>query len=209
MKRLLVNDLGELACIMHDVIVDEGIECATFVGRYEDVVYIIKELLMFDEVFPYQIDLESVDWGEYDKEYYITLDNELNIWCSKVYDIEDDIITCISTDIAFIADDCNSAILKGIGCDKNGMYEVSYYLDDEEPNCDGNCECCNLTEKDNSDDDHEVVTRVVVDDTGKLRGFEKSWSTKKDNMTYHSTYTHYSNNTELLKQLMEDFDIKF
>jgi len=203
MKRLLINDLGELACIMYNVIVNEGLEDATFVGRYEDAVYIIKELLMFDEAFLYQIDLESVDWGEYDKEYYITLDNELNIWCSKVYDAEDDIITCISTDIAFIADDCDSDALKGIGCDKNGKYKVSYYLDDEEHDCDGNCECCNCN------DDHEVITRVATDEDGKLRGFEKSWETHEDGLHYKTTYSFYSSNQNMLKDMLDNFDIKF
>lgn len=209
MKRLLINDLGELACIMYNIIVDAGLEDATFIGRYEDAMYIIKELLMLDGVLPYQINLESVDCGWYDKEYCITLDNELNIWCSKVYDIESNIISDIDTDIVFIADDCNSVILKEIRCDQNDMYEVGYYLDDEEADCDGNCACCNFAEKNNSENNHEVVTRVAVDEDGRLRGFEKSWSTKEGNMTYHGTYTHYSNNTKLLKQLMENFDIKF
>lgn len=203
MKRILIEDLGEIACHMYDSIVDDGLNDVTFVGYYEDTICLVKELLMFDDVEIHQIEVEPVERDGYDMEYYVTLDSELNVWCEKAYSFNHDRYLYNETRRLFIADDCNSAILKEIDCDKNDMYEVSYYLDDEDPDCDGNCVCCN------SEDNHEVVTRVAVDDTGKLRGFEKSWSTKEGNMTYHSTYTHYSNNTELLKQLMEDFDIKF
>ena len=45
MKRLLINDLGELACIMYNVIINEGLEDATFVGRYEDANTALTSLL--------------------------------------------------------------------------------------------------------------------------------------------------------------------
>ena len=207
MKKFLINNLSDLAYAMYENIVEDVCKNVMFVGFYEDASAIIKELLIYDEIIPYNISIEPIESDNYDKEYYIALDNNFNIWCCKAYDVEDKCYLWDMTDCLFIADDCCSAILKEIGCDKDNMYEVSYDLEDEECECDGNCACCNCN--DGKDDNHEVITRVAVDDAGKLRGFEKSWSTKEGNMTYHSTYTHYSNNTELLKQLMENFDIKF
>lgn len=208
MKRILIEDLGEIACHMYDSVVDDGVNDVTFVGYYEDAVCLVKELLMFDDITPYNIELKPFESDWYDKEYYITLDKELDIWCCKAYNSEHDCYLYAETGRLFIADDCNSVIFKEIDCDEDNMYEVSYDLGNVESDCecDGNCACCGFV---GNEDKHEVVTRVAVDDDGRLRGFEKTWSTKEGDMTYHSTYTHYSNNTELLKQLMENFDIKF
>lgn len=207
MKKFLIDDLSDVAYAMYENIVEDVCQNVMFVGFYEDASAIIKELLMYDEIIPYNISIEPIESDNYDKEYYIALDNNFNIWCCKAYDVQDKCYLWDTTDCLFIADDCFSAILKEIGCDDDNMYEVSYDLDDEECACDGDCACCNCN--DGKDDNYEVITRVAVDDNGVIRGFEKTWETKEGNMTYHSTYTHYSNNTELLKQLMENFDIKF
>lgn len=207
MKRILIEDLGEVACHMYDSIVDDRLNDVTFVGHYEDAICLVKELLMFDDITPYNIELKPFESDWYDKEYYITLDKELDIWCCKAYNSEHDCYLYAETGRLFIADNCNSAILNEIGCDEDDIYEVGYNLDDEESECEGNCACCNCN--DDNDDNHKIITRVAVDDNGLIKGFEKTWESKEGNMTYYSTYTHYSNNTELLKQLMENFDIKF
>lgn len=207
MKRFLIEDLSDVACSMYENVTEKGFNDVMFVGHYKDASTVIKELLMYDETIPYHVTIKSEDWGSYDKEYYVTLDENMNIWCNEAYDFEYERYLYDTTQCLYVADDCNSALLKKITCNEDNIYEVSYDLGDEECECDGNCACCNRN--DSKDDNHEVITRVAVDDNGKLRGFEKSWSTKEGNMTYHSTYTHYSNNTELLKQLMENFDIKF
>ena len=208
MNRFLIEDLSEVACAMYDSIVDDCIDDVTFVGCYDDAVAIIKELLMFDEILPYDIELEPVEMDNYDMEFYVTLDDELNIWCCKAYDVEHKRYLYTDTDRLFIADDCSSAILKEIGCDEDSMYEVSYdtFGDDE---CDGNCACCQCGENDEVDDNHEEVTRVAVDEDGKLRGFEKSWSTHEDGLYYHSTYSYFSNNEDMLKNMLDNFSIKY
>lgn len=209
MNRFLIEDLGEVACAMYDSIVDDCIDDVTFVGCYDDAVAIIKELLMFDEILPYQINLEPEDWDGYDKEYYISLDDDMNIWCEKAYSFDHGRYLYTDTRRLFIADDCNSAILKEIGCDEDSMYEVSYDLGDEESECDGNCACCQCDENNDSKDNHEEITRVAVDDNGKLRGFEKSWETHEDGLHYHSTYSFFSNNEDMLKNMLDNFSIKY
>lgn len=208
MRRFLIEDIGEIACAMYGAIVDDKLDDVTFVGRYEDTIGVIKELLMFDDIVPYAIELEPEELDGYDMEYYVTLDDELNIWCSKAYSFRHRKYLYTETRRLFVADDCNSAILKEIGCDDDNMYDVSYdtFGDDE---CDGNCACCQCGEKDVSDDNHEVITRVAVDENGKLRGFEKFWNTDEDGLHYHSTYSFFSNNEDMLKNMLDNFNIKY
>lgn len=203
MKKLLVNYLSDIAYAMYDSIADDKLEDVMFVGHYEDIIMVLKELLIFDETVPYCIKMISEDLNGYDKEYCIILDSDMNIWCEPAYNVETKKYLFLFADRVFIADDCNSVILKMVECDKHNVYEVSYDLDDE---CDGNCECCQCLKE---DDNHEVVTRVAVDEKGTIRGFEKSWSTHEDGLYYHNTYTHYSNNPDMLKNMIENFDIKF
>jgi hypothetical protein len=173
---------------------------------------------MFEEPMPFNIDIEDVDWDGYNKEYLVTLDSKMNVWCEKAYDYEHNRYLATETGCAYVADDCNASLLKYIDCCEGELYEVSYDLDNDESDCecDGNCECCscnqdkNISEqKKNLDDAHEEITRVATDDNGKLRGFEKSWETHEDGLHYHSTYSFFSSNEDMLKNMMKNFSIKY
>lgn len=128
MRRIITDGFGDIACLIYSSVVEDKLTDATFVGYYEDVICVIKELLMFDDVLPYDIVIEPEEIGGYGEEYYVTLDNDLNIWCCKAYDFEYERYLYTETDRLFIADDCNSTVLKEIGCDENDIYEVSYLL---------------------------------------------------------------------------------
>ena len=97
--------------------------------------------------------------------------------------------------------DCNSQMLPKICSDE--IYKLTFEVDCA-CDCDNLCHC-----NDKEDESSTTVTRVAVDDKGTVRGFEKSWSTVNGNTTYHTTYTHYSNDQEMLKKLMENFDVKY
>ena len=111
MKRLLIDDLVEVACGMYDGIVDDCHEEVMFVGFYDDAVEVVKNLLMFDEVMPYDISIHPEDFDGYEKEYYVTLDNEMNLWCERAYQEEHSRYLYGETGYLFIADDCNSSLL--------------------------------------------------------------------------------------------------
>ena len=204
MKKIIIDDLSDIAFIMYEKVQEDMCIDATFVGLYDDAIAVIKELLMYDEVSIYDVTIVPEEMDGYNKEYYISLDKDMNIWCTKAYNVEDNCYIYDETDCLFIADDCNSVILKQMGYDKTNAYEVSYGLDDETCECDGNCACCGLT-----DNNQGTITRVATDDSGKLRGFEKTWETKDGNMNYRTTYSFYSNNESMLKDMLNNFDIKF
>lgn len=205
MRRFLVNYLSDIAHAMYDSITDDKLNEVMFVGHYEDIVMVFKELLIFDDTVPYHIKMTSEDLNGYDKEYCIILDNDMNIWCEPAYITKENSYLYLFTERLFIADDCNSAILKNVECDNDDIYEVSYDLD-HECECDGKCEHCHCSEK---DDNHEEITHVAVDKNGTIRGFEKSWSIHEDGMDYHSTYSFYSSNEDMLKNMLENFSIKY
>ena len=203
MKRLIVEDMIDVAQIMYDKVAS-GCESVVFAGYYEDAAQLIKELLMmYDETCVCQISIESIDWDGYDKEYLVTLDSKMNIWCEKAYQEEYNRYLFIGEDCVLIADDCNSKILDSIESEE--VYEVGYDFDDEHE-CDGNCKNCTCGEE---QDKQEVVTRVATDENGNVKGFEKSWITKDGNMNYHTNYSFYSNSGNMLKDMMNNFDIKF
>lgn len=207
MERIFIEDMSEIAAIMHGKILD-GYEDVDFIGKYEDAVWLIKELLKLFPVSAYQIQINPVEWDGYDREYLVSLDAEMNLWCQKAYQEKYERYVDLPADCTFVADDCNSSVLEAIECDE--VYEVGFDLDDEfEDECDGDCEHCHLNDEiDHNKDDHYELTRVAVDDEGVVRGFEKSWTTHEGNMTYRSTYTHYSNDENLIKKLMDEFNVK-
>lgn len=212
MEKFIIEDLSEIAEVMYLDVTVGGYGDAVFVGYYEDAITVLKHLFMFEEPMPFHINIEDVDWDGYNKEYLVTLDSKMNVWCEKAYDYEHNRYLVTEAGCAYVADNCNASLLKCINCCEDELYEVSYDLDDDESDCecDGKCECCNCNQdKKNHDDAHEEITRVATDDSGKLRGFEKSWETHEDGLHYHSTYSFFSSNEDMLKNMMKNFSIKY
>lgn len=209
MKRFIIEDLSEVAEAMYDEIVNKGKEDVMFVGYYEDAMEVIKELLMYEDVIPFSIELHPYFIKGYEKEYYVSLDEDLELWCEPAWYEEKEFYLMSDKDITFITSDSNSAILKTIFT--NEAVEVSFDNDEDDycEECCGECIChggCN--EEHELPGDKSVTTRVAVDEDGRIHGFEKTWITNEDGMHYYSRHECYSDNEELLHKLMENFDIK-
>lgn len=201
MDKIIIEDMCDVAEMMVNE-VGEGNE-ATFIGLYYDVSELIRELIIAaeGEIDIERIDLEPEIFDGYDKEYYVSLNKNCELWCCKAYCSEIGHYLFDETGVVFIADDCNSKILEFVDYDK--IFEVGF--EDEEPECNGDCENC----QNNIPDRHEVITRVATDKSGKLRGFERSWESKEDGMTFHSTYSFYSSDEKMLQDMLDNFKIKF
>lgn len=207
-NRIIIKDLADVAAMMYKRISD-GDDDVTFIGKYDDAVGALKELFLIDEAFPYNICIEPEEFDWYDKEYLVTLDSKMNVWCEKAYQKENNRYLYTESACIFVADDCDTGVLENVIY--NELYEVAYGFgdDEEETECDGNCACCEFAERDNSEDSQEIVTRVAVDENGKLKGFEKFWNTEEDGLHYHSTYSFFSNNEDMLKNMLDNFNIKY
>lgn len=200
MKRFKIENLSEVADAMYSDIT-EGIEETEFIGYYSDVSMVLKHLLMFDETIPCFIHITDaeLDIDEYEKEYSIILDSNMNIWCEKAY--MDGRYLFVSSERVYVADDCNPELLDSIDMNVDEVYEVTYGLEPEKET---------ETERDcPKKDSHEIVTRVAKDKDGKVKGFEKSWDSFEDGMYYRTTYSFFSSNQNMLKNMLENFDIKY
>ena len=197
MKRFKIDGLYEVADAMYSDIVDNGFDEVGFVGYYDDVSIVLKNLLTFDETAPCFINMVDPEYDDYEKEYSIILDSGMNIWCEKAY--MDDEYLILASEKVYIADDCNPKILENIETCENQIYKVTYGLKSEketEKPCPGNRS-------------HGVLTRVATDESGKLRGFEKSWETHEDGFNYKTLYSFFSSNEEMLKNMLANFDVKY
>ena len=213
MKRFIVDDLFDVAEAMYEEIVEKKKEEVMFIGYYEDAIEVIKYLVVFDDVMPHALEIHDEEWDGYDKEYYVTLDENLELWVEPAIGVKGNYLMGFS-DTVFLAGDCSSSIINAIGSDE--FVEIAYFdeedLEDECDDCCGEC-CCHGGCHEDYEDSNElnsnsVKTRVAVDEDGKIHGFEKTWISDKDGMHYFSKYEHYSNDEELLRHLMENFDIK-
>ena len=205
MKKFFVDNLSDVADAMCFDITEDNYEDVMFAGYYEDAIVVLKHLLMFDETTPYHIDIADVDLYGYEKEYFITLDSKKNVWCEKAYDYENSRYLVSDTNRLYIADECDFALINYLICSQDEMYSVSYSSNDERE-CDDKAEYCSTNTE---EDTREIVTRVATDRDGKLKGFEKSWETFEDGLHYHSTYSFYSSNENVLKNMLEKFNIKY
>lgn len=208
MKRFLIDSLADVASAMY-----ENIEClkhedVMFVGFYDDVIRIIKELLMYDDTSIYYISIKPKSLDKYDKEYYVILDKNMDIWCEKAYIQKNQTYAYSKTECLFIADDCNSAILSKVFCPENTTYEVSYILDEEEIECGCNCECCQCMNDELSFESNGKYHNISKTKDGKVAGFSTTWTNEKDGETSCSSFSYYGDNEETVKRLAKEFGIE-
>lgn len=132
MEKLVFNDYGSLAYKMLET-ADSG-ETAYAVCFFDDAVGLLKELMSVDEVSVGGIEIHDIDYEGYDKEYYVSIDedyivdvepawHEANEYCGAGY-------LGFEAANAYIDGDANSAILKVI--DEATCYEIAFDISDED-----------------------------------------------------------------------------
>ena len=218
MYKYYVENYFDVAKTMYDVVIKNKKEEITFVGFYEDAIEVIKELLMYEETTIHSLDIHSEEWDGYDKEYYVTLDNNFEVWAEPAFSKDHNRYLYGSADILFMTSNSNSSILNAIEYDI--AVEVVFDMGNEcdskcSTDCYDECECLNKTlsktnksDNINASNENSVMTRVIKDKDGRVRGFEKEWETTENGVHYYSRYEHFSNDQKLLSQLMDNFNIK-
>lgn len=144
MKRIEIGNVKDIATMMFNAVTLAGNTDASFVGLYEDVSRVFKELCKFDELDIEYVELEVPDIGGYEREYALSITNAMTIFCEKIFDEQHRTYLSDYSDVLFIADDCNSKLLedfKGelayeIGLLEKPVENLCYYC------CCNDCRLC-------------------------------------------------------------------
>lgn len=210
-KDVVYTDVEELTSdVMETVASDKtvGVVC-----HYELATEILKDLMRYENIIINNIEINNPEWDGYEDEYLVSVDNG-ELFCKKMK--HDDRYILYIADVAFVHQDCNSALLA-----KNDVKEASIKFfeyeweleDDEDFDCDGNREDCELDEDVDTEEETNITTSgedVTISKTkdGKIAGFSKTWHDSDEyGNSYYSSYSHYSNDEDGLKEIMKRFGI--
>lgn len=200
MKKLYIDDIEKLACVMIDFS-DEYSDVSVFC-KYDIARKLIAELIKNNIGIMY-LDIAEPSWNMYDKEYEVSIVQN-QIFCYRAYDFENkNYLTC-ETGIALIHEDCNCKIIDSIRSDFS--YEFALY-------CDGDCDSCKCNDAfyddyNDIDDDYvnskEYFSKIneadskedVRHDDDDISAFTKSWTTNDDGVYHSHSYSFYSNNRD-------------
>lgn len=184
MKQLTYTDYEEFICDATEVLetLDAEYPSIAFIAKYTEANKIIKELISVGYDIG-SIELHKEEFNDYSDEYIIEL-NSGGIWCEK-FKFENGYLQYASS-ITYVMDNCCSKVLKYCGSDF--VYEV----------CVG--------EEDN-DYNESVYINITKRADGTPTGFFKSWSTTENGFTSYSSYSHYNDNVNQLKEIAESFGV--
>lgn len=167
----------------------------SIIAKYEDARQIIKELVQcgFDLK---SIRIEDEECDGYDSEYIISISYSVDnyeIWCEPMLR-DTGYLTCDSN-ATYIVDNCSSKVIPY--CKGDTVYEVSIG-EERKCNCVGDNNCL-------SDSEYTYISRG---NDGIPTGFRKSWWSEEDGVTCFSSYSHYSNDIDVLRDIAKEFDVK-
>ena len=199
MQNLWFEDYEELACDIADKYDSinklEEYKDVAIIAKYEEARQIIKELMCIGYDL-HSIVMHDVEYDGYEAEYIISLyDDEL--WVEPMMR-ESGYITDDSP-IMYVLGNCSSKVIPY--CKGKVVFEIT--VGEEECGCD-ECQCsC----KDNDTDDSES-THISRDKHGNPLGFSKTWSTVRDGVHCYSSYSHYSSDVDMLRNIASDFGVR-
>lgn len=139
----------------------------------------------------HSIDIHNVKLDGYDFEYIISLYDD-EIWCEPM--LRENGYLTDDSPIMYVMDNCSSTVIPY--CKGEIIYEASVEKENDETS-----EISNDTQNSES----TYVSRVK---DGTPKGFSKSWVTTEDGYTCYSSYSHYSNNIEVLKGIASNLGVE-
>lgn len=195
MEKITFYDIQSVADEMEDLY-NDGVFMVGVVCKYDIARELIADLCMTN-LNVGVINLYALE--DYDKEYQVSVYDDA-IHCTPLYathdrgyDNEGYLFT--SATIMYIHQDCNSKLLQCIEADE--IYEIG------------------IEEIDEIDDEEDTLPsgpsyiNVKRTGDGTPQGFTKSWATSDDNGTFYShTYSFYSEDLELLRDMAHECGVK-
>lgn len=139
MKKLYFENCFDLSEYMIDKAMDGFYTVATLF--YEDASALIGELVTDRNVSVHSIRLEPCDYDGYNKEYYVTISRDLELFVEPAF--SNGIYLETDADLMLIDGNASSDILKRIEISKCREIYISDYEDIEDFDC-GEC-CCDCS----------------------------------------------------------------
>jgi len=216
-KDIIYTDVDELSAdIMEKYAEYDSVSIVCF---YEIATELIKDLLKYEDVMPNLIHLHGFESEGYEDEYLITIDED-GLWCEPLK--QGDHYICYVEKAVFVHQECNSAVMSKNMCSEADYicfeYEWEVEYDDEvedrnEFGCNGDCASCEEYELEDDDDLETTISgknvTVSKDSNGAIKGFGITWSdTDQFGNSYYSSYSHYSDDEDGVKSLMDSFGIR-
>lgn len=191
MERLEFDNYEEFACDITDSFddIDNEFGDVSIIAKYNEATEIIRELLCIGYNVA-SVELHMEKFENYYDEYIIGLNHD-GVWCEKFK--RDNGYFTDESNVIYIMDNCSSAVISY--CKSRNLYEVSV----------GECDDETDVSNDTQDSESTYVSRAK---DGTPEGFSKSWVTVKDGVTCYSSYSHYSDNVDMLKEIAKDFGVK-
>lgn len=209
-KRLCFENYEEFVSLVDNVFTDirekDSYNDISIIAKYEESREIMRELVAFGYT-PCGIELHEPEWDGYDDEYILSLanlDGEDEFFCEPM--CRDGHYIVDESTVIYVLDNCSSKVVSR--CRGEEVFEVCVGCDFcEDDEYDDEC-CCASCAVHALDVDESVSTHISRDEDGIPVGFRKSWSTTEDGMSCYSSYSHYSNNLDMLKEIAADFGVR-
>lgn len=210
MKRLCFEDYEEFVSLVDNVLTDirkkDSYNDISIITKYEEAREIMRELVVFGYI-PCGIEFYEPEWGKYNDEYILSLvnlDGKDEFFCEPMRR-EDHYIVDEST-VIYVLDNCSSKVIPY--CRSEEVFEVCVGCDFcEDDECQDEC-CCATCANHTLDTNESESTYVSIDKDGTPLGFSKTWFTEEDGVQCYSSYSHYSNNLDVLKEIASDFGVR-
>lgn len=153
MKRVYFGTMEKLAEFMlTEAICGHSVSAALF---YDETKELMRELLKYDEVDAYGIEIHPTEWDGYNKEYYITLSDELDLFVEKAYQEDKDRYLGFEVDCLILGPGVNSKIALKNEAEHAPVYEA-VFEGDEDFEC-SDCDMCACDCEHCEDDDDAVI----------------------------------------------------
>ena len=151
-KELIIDDIEDLIDTVVEDVNSGDYEVVGIIAKYEEVAFIIKEILQYEETSIGDISLFSEEFTGYDKEYLITLDDNWVVDCEQFYNDDYNRYIFFTTDKTYVLEDCNKNVTAG--CDEDSTVVV-YYND-------------SLLDEYEEENDHNNSSDYYIDDNSEV-----------------------------------------
>lgn len=141
---------------------------------YEDAIKLAKELMLFEDISVVSLEISPSDWNDYDKEYIVSLNGELNMAVEPAY--VDGRYLDAEADLTLIDGEASSAIIMDLPREIcREIYigkkedEESEIADDSSENTSGDC-VCSIEDIETKGDNIFGDIKAVRNKNGKIIG---------------------------------------